>query len=179
MSARKHAVIKTAEFNPDVRKYWLLSGTLVLTLTFIGIPLIPFWYLFGMWITGRSLARMECILTEKTLIVRKGVFNRIEKTVPLDKITDLGMIEGPVMRFWNIQSVSVETAGQSGPGSLIKLQGIVDAEGFRDDVLAQRDVLLDEKKSTPQLTETASSSDQTVELLTEIRDLLRSQRANN
>ena len=179
MNARKHAVIKTAEFNPDVRKYWLLSGTLVLGLTLFGIPLIPFWYLFGMWITGRSLARMECILTEKTLIVRKGVFNRIEKTVPLDKITDLGMIEGPVMRFWNIQSVSVETAGQSGPGSLIKLQGIVDAEGFRDDVLAQRDVLLDEKKNAPQLSEKSGSSDETVELLKEIRDLLRSQGAHD
>lgn len=178
MNARPLVIIKKAEFNSDVRKYWLLSGTIALTVTIIGIPLIPLWYLFGLWITGRSLARMECILTEKTLVVRKGVFNRIEKTVPLDKITDLGMTEGPVMRFWNIQSVSVETAGQSGPGSLIKLQGIIDAEGFRDDVLAQRDALREEKQqAAAPINQSRASSDETVELLREIRDLLKSERS--
>jgi len=175
-------IVERAAFNPDVRKYWLLSGTLILFITVAGIPLIPIWYLIGMWATGRYLDRMECILTEKTLIVRKGLFIREEKTVPLDKITDLGMVQGPVMRFFNIHAVTVETAGQSGPGSLIKLHGIVDPDGFRDLVLEQRDRLHssvkqgreDSERSETALAANKDSGDaaESVLLLREIRDLL-------
>lgn len=76
----------------------MLSGAWILFITVAGIPLIFIWYLLGMWATGRYLDHLECILTERTLIVRKGIWNRVEKTVPLDKITDLGMIQGPVSR---------------------------------------------------------------------------------
>ena len=58
--------------------------------------------MMGMWLTGRYLERMECILTKRTLIVRMGFFVRVEKTIPLDKITDLGMVEGPLMRVFDI-----------------------------------------------------------------------------
>ena len=94
-----------------------------------------------MYFTGRYLARLECLLTEQSLIVRKGIFVRVEKTVPLDKITDLGMVQGPIMRYLNIEKVTVETAGQSSQGALIGLYGIKDAAEFRDAVLAQRDSL--------------------------------------
>ena len=146
MTTREIKIVKKASFNPDVRKYWLLNGIVICTVTLVGIPFIPIWYVIGLWITGRYLARLECILTEKTLIVRKGIWVRTEKTVPLDKITDLGMIQGPIMRVWNIQAVSVETAGQSGQGALIRLYGIENAEDFRDTVLAQRDVMMEKRR---------------------------------
>jgi len=166
-------IVKKAEFNPDVRKYWLLSGTLILFVTIAGIPLILIWYLFGMWITGRYLARLECVLTEKTLVVRKGILNRVEKTVPLDKITDLGMIQGPVMRIWGLHAISVETAGQSGPGALIKLYGIQGAEEFRDEVLQQRDVMLASSGKTGAVQNVDGSPEESVALLREIRDSLK------
>ena len=176
MSIREIKIVKRATFNPDVKKYWLLNGVVICAITLVGIPLIPIWYLVGMWVTGRYLARMECILTEKTLIVRKGIWIRVEKTVPLDKITDLGMIEGPLMRIWDIQAVSVETAGQSGPGALIRLHGIENAEQFRDAVLAQKDILIEQKAPAESLETGVTLNDKTVELLTEIRDLLKSNR---
>ena len=38
-------VIERASFDPKVCTYWLLSGTLVLTVTIIGIPFAVLWFL--------------------------------------------------------------------------------------------------------------------------------------
>ncbi|MDE2996043.1 MAG: PH domain-containing protein [Bacteroidota bacterium] len=123
-SERTPVVLEKAEFNPDVRKYWLIGGSLTLIVTLVGIPFLIFWWILGMWITKRYLDRMECTLTRRTLIVRKGFLVRVEKTIPLDKITDLGMIQGPLMRYFGIHALSIETAGSTAQGALVKLYGI-------------------------------------------------------
>ena len=132
-------ILREATFNPKVRTYWLLSGALILMTTIVGIPLLVFWFPLGYALTGRYLERLRCVLTEKNLHVARGVLVRQEKTVPLDKITDLAMSHGPIMRHLGLRGLSVETAGQSGPGSLIKLVGIEGTEEFRAAVLAQRE----------------------------------------
>lgn len=186
VSSRKTPVVlEQASFNPDVRKYWLTGGTITLMVTLIGIPFLPLWWILGMWITGRYLERMECTLTRRTLIVRKGFLVRVEKTIPLDKITDLGMIQGPLMRYFGINALSIETAGSTQPGALVKLHGIRDVEAFRDTVLEQRDNMLEHTDASgasgPAGSSTAShpaSSDEVVGLLREIRDELRKQRSD-
>ncbi len=162
-------LIRRAEFNPDVRKYWLLSGIWILFATIAGIPLIIFWWIFGLYFTQRYLDRMQCLLTEQSLIVRKGVLVRVEKTVPLDKISDLGMVQGPLMRYLNIEKVTVETAGQSSEGALISLTGIRDAVQFRDAVLKQRDRLRLESGGTA-VSQTKDNG--SYEVLLAIRDSL-------
>lgn len=132
-------VLAEAEFNRKVRSYWLLNGTLILTVTVVGIPLLPIWWIVGTALTERYLKRMSCRLTERSLKLSKGLLVRQEKTVPLDKITDLALIEGPIMRMLDLQALKVETAGTSTPGSFITMVGIVKARAFRDRVLAQRD----------------------------------------
>lgn len=173
---RKPVVLRRAAFNPDVRKYWLLGGTVTLCVTLVGIPLLPLWWVLGMRLTHRYLERMECALTKRTLIVRKGFFVRVEKTIPLDKITDLGMVEGPLMRLFDIQALSIETAGSTAQGALVTLYGIENAETFRDLVLNQRDRML-EKEAEPSVEATdrsaSDSSSEVVTLLREIRDELR------
>ena len=179
-SSNVPVILEQASFNPDVRKFWLMGGSVTLFVTLIGIPFLPLWWMFGMWITGRFLERMECTLTRRTLIVRKGWMVRVEKTIPLDKITDLGMIQGPLMRFFGIHALSIETAGSTQPGALVKLHGIRDVEAFRDTVLAQRDRVLEHTgepsapSTTPSRSETESS--EVVSLLREIRDELRAGR---
>lgn len=133
--------LKKAEFDTKVCTYWLLSGALVLTLIIVGIPLLLLWFPIGLVFTKRYLDRMECLLTDKTLIVKKGIFVRIEKTIPLEKITDIGMIQGPIMRYFDLHTLTVETAGQSGEGALVSLTGIKDAKLFREVVLNQREVI--------------------------------------
>jgi putative membrane protein len=171
----EETIILTAEFNPKTKVYWLISGTLILSITFFGILFLPIWIPLGLIFTGRYLARMECILTDKTLKVGKGLLTRVEKTIPLEKITDLGMVQGPIMRALDLRKLTVETAGQSsGPGSLVALTGIVDAEGFREAVLRQRDILAASGPGAS-LSQPAADPSQPsqVELLTEIRDSLR------
>lgn len=163
--------IKTAEFNPKVRTYWLLSGALVLTFTVVGIPLLLLWFTLGRMLTQRYLDRMSCVLTDKALKVGKGIWVRTEKTIPLDKITDMGMVQGPIMRHLDLHTLTVETAGQSGEGALVSLTGIVDARLFREAVLAQRETLSSGSASMTSDAVTPTPSDSN-EVLLEIRDAL-------
>lgn len=164
-----------AEFDPRVRTYWLLSGAGILTVTILGIVLLPIWFAIGLWVTGHYLRRMSCTLGEKTLHVRKGVLRRVEKTVPLDKITDIGIVQGPIMRYLGLEALSVETAGQSTPGALIKLIGIVETRQFRAAVLRQRDVVVAglSEGSRPSDASPALGGSSSEELLVDIRDTLR------
>ncbi|MEM9558907.1 MAG: PH domain-containing protein [Planctomycetota bacterium] len=138
-----HPVLIEAEFDPKVRDYWLWSGTLPFVMLIITIPLAIVYYIIGRLFINQYLARLGCTLTDRTLEIRKGIFNRVESTIPLEKITDLQMFQGPLMRYMGLHGFRVETAGQSvGPGaSLVNMVGIVDTPGFRKAVLAQRDRL--------------------------------------
>jgi putative membrane protein len=142
---RKDTVIRSASFDPKVKTYWLLSGALVFVLTLVGIPLLLLWFPLGLYFTGRYLDRMECVLTSKTLKVKKGLLVRVEKTIPLEKITDMALVQGPIMRWMGIDKLTVETAGQSGAGALVSLTGIVQAADFRETVLDQRDLLAEKE----------------------------------
>ena len=165
-------IVRTAEFNPKVCTYWLLGGAAFLAITMVGIPLIPFWFLLGGKFTSRYLSRMECILTDKVLKVNKGWFVRTEKTIPLEKITDMGMTQGPLMRHFGVERLAVETAGQSGPGSLVSLTGIVDAKDFREAVLAQRDLLAAGQTATAARTTSLPDEDPAA-ILKDIRSSLK------
>lgn len=170
-------IIKEAEFNDSVTTYWLVSGALVCIFTVFGILALPLWIIIGKWATRKYLASHRCTLTDKSLKVSKGILTKTEKTVPLDRITDLGIVQGPLMRYFDIEALSVETAGGSGMASLVQLQGIKDGRAFRDLVLAQRDkvALAGNSNSENVLTggSALASNDQTIELLSEIRDTMK------
>ncbi len=164
-------VLAEATFNRKVRSYWLLNGSILCVVTVVGIPFLPLWLLFGHYFTERYLQHMSCTLTDRSLKVSRGILVRQEKTVPLDKITDLGLVEGPLMRYMDLQALSVETAGGSGAGALIQLVGIDGAREFRDTVLRQRDaVVAGSQRSGPEAL--ASGSPDDAQVLVEIRDAL-------
>ena len=166
-------IIWDAEFNKSVTTYWLLSGTIVCIASIIGIVFLPFWIIIGGWITRRYLASHQCTLTDRTLKVSKGIWVQTEKTVPLDRITDLGIVQGPIMRYLDIEALSVETAGQSSASALVHLAGIKEGRKFRDRVLQQRDLVVGSHENKSNETAAASvSGDQHLQLLTEIRDTL-------
>lgn len=166
-------VLLEARFNPKVKGYWLLNGSLVLVFTIVGVVLLPFWWILGQWATARYLDRMTCTLTERSLKVSRGILVRREMTVPLDKITDVGLVEGPIMRILDLQAVRVETAGQSTAGAAVQLVGIENGRAFRDQVLRQRDLVADRAgaAATPSLPagDTGAGNET---LLREIRDAL-------
>ena len=143
-------IIISATFNPAVKTYWLISLLLVSTITVVGIPVliisIPLFFL----ISSKILAAMSAIVTERKLVVKRGVFNKEEKSIPLEKITDVAMVQGPLMRVFNLYRLSFETAGQSAQGALVSLIGINDAYTFRETILAQKDKLLTGNNAMPE-----------------------------
>ncbi|SUI81649.1 PH domain-containing protein [Shewanella morhuae] len=137
----QESIIYRAEFEANLGWYWLLSGAAYFTLSIVGIPLLLLWFPIGLWGTRRYIGNMSAQLTSNKLIVRRGILTRTENTVPLDKITDMALIQDPIMRLFGLHKLTVETAGQSGTGALISLVGIVDAPQFRTRVLEQKERL--------------------------------------
>ena len=166
-------ILKTAVFDKmGIIKYrW--TGLFFISLLIVTIPITLPIAVIQYLVLSRVIDSWECVLTSRALHVKKGVFVKIEKTVPLEKITDLQMVQGPIMRMYGLHRISVETAGQSGPGSLISLVGIQDTEQFRMEVLEQRDAMSKSSSSgdTPQEHD-ASRHGGNEPVLAEIRDSL-------
>lgn len=135
------AVLAEAQFDRKVRHYWLVGVVIFSVLTMFGIPLLLLTLPLAWYLSGRYLDRMSARMDERFLKVEKGILTRVEKNVPLEQITDMGIVEGPLMRAFGLKQLTVETAGQSSAGPLVTLLGVIDTEAFRDRVLAQRDVL--------------------------------------
>ncbi|MBJ2130843.1 PH domain-containing protein [Alteromonas sp. IB21] len=142
-------VIFEATFNPAVKTYWLSSLLLVSSITIVGIPFMIISIPLFLLISGKILAAMSAVVTERKLVVKRGVFNKEEKSIPLEKITDVAMVQGPLMRVFNLYRLSFETAGQSAQGALVSLIGINDADAFRETILSQKDKLLTNNSALP------------------------------
>jgi membrane protein YdbS with pleckstrin-like domain len=64
---------------------------------------------------------------------RRGVWFRTTGIVPYNRITNLDLRQGPVMRRLNISSIAVQTAGYSGQGTPeIRIEAIEHAEELRE-----------------------------------------------
>ena len=164
--------IERADFSPKIKTYVKLYVGFLLFVTIIGIPFLLIWLLgFGQYASRRYYENLKCVLTERHLIFSKGAFYKVEKTIPLENIQDLTFLENPILNLLELRMLKIETAGGGGSTtSDMKLIGIVDAEGFKEKVLEQREVLRmkAERGNTGEL-----GSDETLEVLREIRDLLK------
>ena len=161
--------IVEAEFDSRISSYLRLSGALWMCVTVVGIPLIPFWLLISLWYCPEYLRRVSARLTTQAVELQKGVFFRSEATIPLDRITDVRLHDGPVMRMFGLRGIKIETAGQSGDtGSEGNLIGVIDAVEIRDSVLLQRQAV----QSADQEAAPSSDGDGNTALLSEIRDIL-------
>ncbi|MEM9826497.1 MAG: PH domain-containing protein [Planctomycetota bacterium] len=162
--------LRIAEFDPKVCQYWLVSAYLVCIFTVVGIVAIPFVLIFGGMLTRKYLASHSLELGRRELRLRKGLLTKVEKTIPLEKITDVGFIQGPLMRLMNLEGITVETAGQTSMGPLMNLQGVINAREFRDEVLAQRDRVSDDDR--PQaIAGTPTPVPQETEMVSVLRDM--------
>lgn len=166
--ANKAKILATAEFNPDMKRYLLINGILVLVATIVGIVLIPIWAILAPIFIQKYFDRLHCELTTRSLRFEKGFIFHVERTIPLDKIQDLTFKEGPLLKAFGLNVLKIETAGNTGQGmSDLTLIGIIDAANFRNMVLNQRDNVTENRA--------AATTDQpdTLEVLKEIRDSLK------
>jgi uncharacterized membrane protein YdbT with pleckstrin-like domain len=169
---REETILRTVAFDPALKLYWLIQGAWIMLVTVVCVPLLPFWLLgLGQLSSAKAYKRLECQLTTRSLHLRKGWIFRVERTIPLDKIQDLAMHEGPILRAMGLSVIKVETAGQSGQsGSDAVLVGVIDAPAFRDAVLEQRDRVTETSRDGA--VAAPVSKDSELAVLEEIRDSL-------
>jgi putative membrane protein len=140
----KERILREATFSPRAVPYHVVPAVVLLVATIAGIPVAlvigPLLYVYR----KLQYQRLRVILTSRDLKVNRGVLNREEKTIPLEKITDLAVFQGPIMRLFGVKGIRVETAGQSSMGgALVTVVGIENTDDFRDLVLNQRDRITD------------------------------------
>ena len=140
---REENILASAEFDSRLPTYFLLQALFTLLVLFFTIPLIPVWAIIGMSVHKKQYESLGCDLTERSLNIRRGFMFKVQKNIPLDKITDLAVNEGPVLRYFGLCSLKIETAGGGQGDSMgqAALPGVVAALEFRDKVLDQRDLV--------------------------------------
>lgn len=164
----KVQVLRTASFNPKIKKYLLIYGSLILAVTIFGILLIPLFLIGAPYFIRKYFDRLSAELTTRALRFEKGVIFHVERTIPLDKIQDLTFKEGPLLKYFGLSILQVETAGNTGAGqSDLTLIGIENASDFRNAVLEQRDSVTENQYTSPEEVDKI-----TITLLTDIRDSL-------
>ena len=140
-----------AAFNPLIRPYLVATIGLTMICTIIGIPVAIVWFLgLGQWWARHYFDKLECELTDKSIRFRKGILVQVEKTIPLENIQDVTFIEGPILKHFNLSTLKFETAGQSHHGAAnMDLTGVIDAQEFRNRILAARDALKYHGRASP------------------------------
>ena len=143
MEAPAPTVLHTARFNPLYRPYLVITIGFTMIVSIIGIPLAPFWFCgVGQWWARHYYDLLQCQLSDRALRFRKGILVQVEKTIPLENIQDVTFVEGPVLRRFNLSTIKFETAGHSaGQAHDMQLTGIIDAQDFRNRILAARDAM--------------------------------------
>jgi putative membrane protein len=163
-------VLRKATFNPKIKTYLLIYGAVICICTIVGIVLLPFYLLIAYSFIKKYFSKLNAELTTRSLRFEKGVLFHVERTIPLDKIQDLTFKEGPLLRYFGLSVLRIETAGSSGQGQAdLTLIGIENAADFRAEVLKQRDEVTENRYSQPSPVE----NDDIVKLLSEIRDSLK------
>ena len=157
----------------DIITYQIASTSIVMAITIVAIPLLLIAIPLIKLIYPKIVDTWQCTLTNRAVHVKKGLFVKVKKTIPLEKITDVASVQGPIMRRFGLYALSFETAGQSGAGTsgaLVKLLGIDESEAFRELVLDTRDASSQSQgtKSMPSMAKAASEE----QVLSEIRDSL-------
>lgn len=167
-----------AEIDPKSNKYLFWTVMWVTAVTVVGIPFMPIIaIIYWVWYAPRYRQFHTLELTETGITSKRGVVFRSQTNVPLDRITDVSVHQGPLMRTFDVYKVTVESAGQTQQQGAANVIGVIDPYDFRDAVLHNVELIkqnaASESARTECMTTTAGTPDSQTELLTEIRDILK------
>ena len=159
--------IMAVEFDKKIIIYWWMMANLGLLVTVVGIIAMVVWIPFGWIVHKKQFEHMSGALTDRSINMRMGWLFKKQQNIPLDKLTDVSIHEGPILNAFGVVRMQFETAG----AAPFILTGVKNSDQFRDLVLQQRDSLV----SAPQQ---SASSDDSNDVLVEIRDILQQINAN-
>ena len=110
----------------------LLSPADALIIAVLLFCILAVFVLFVFW-TKLYYQSMWYELHDDEMRWRRGVWFRTTGIVPYNRITNLDLKQGPVMRWLNISTLSIQTAGYSGQAvPEIRIEAIEHAEELRE-----------------------------------------------
>jgi len=109
------------------------------------------------------------MLSKTEIFWRRGVWFRQTGIVPYNRITNIDIIQGPLMRIFGVSSLRIQTAGYSAQATAeILLHGIEKPEELRD-------VILGFVRGSPPIAaetyEVRGERDPALQMLTELREI--------
>ena len=114
----------------------IASGLDFLVTLIIVVGLLAILVVYIVWVR-MYYESMWYELREDEMSWRRGVWFHRTGIVPYDRITNLDIIQGPIMRVLGIFTLAVQTAGYSGQAvPEIRIEGIVHAEDLREQIRA-------------------------------------------
>ncbi len=167
----------SAEIDDKVKQYLFWTAMWVSVVTVVGILVLPIVaVVYWVWYAPRYRRFHTLELSETGVQSKRGVVFRSQTNVPLDRITDVAVHQGPLMRTFGVFKVTVESAGQTQLQGAASIIGVADPYRFRDAVLQNVELVKQRAgDSITQVTERPSSdadSEAQTRLLSEIRDIL-------
>jgi uncharacterized membrane protein YdbT with pleckstrin-like domain len=170
----EEVILQEASFNPKVKTYIFFVVLFYLITSIIGWIIIPFWIFgLGQWLSAKFFNTLSCHLTNKNLKFSKGLILHIEKTIPVENIQDLSFVGGPILRYFGLTLIKIETAGGGGGHhnqNMMSMLGIIDSENFKTQILLQREKVILQKNAF--VSTSHSSSIDNTQLLIDIKNEL-------
>lgn len=169
--------ILSAEIDDRVKQYLFWTAMWISAVTVVGIPFMPIIaIIYWAWYAPRYREFHTLELSETGVQSKRGVVFRSQTNVPLDRITDVAVHQGPLMRYFGVYKVTVESAGQTQLQGAANIIGVADPYDFRDAVLHNVELVKqgapDRTSQVTDGTAAAADSGTQTQLLAEIRDLL-------
>ncbi len=132
-----------------VRRYWMTGVAVVFSLLTVctaistwGLSLLalpPILALHWLWLE-LVFRRLHYEVDEDSVNIRQGVVMHIEKVIPLEKITDIKLVQGPLMRLFGVYIVMIQTAGSRGqlPEGIMTFESHAKAVDVRERIMTAR-----------------------------------------
>lgn len=126
-------------------KYFFWQTTLILTFGFIfifglGLLLGLIYALFiGPWLCRQQAEALKYGVEGGYIRISCGVYFQKEKAIPLERVTDFALVQGPLMRYFGIWGLNIQTAGQGAVVAEGMLLAIDEPHATRDRLLKIRD----------------------------------------
>ena len=112
---------------------WMFVDSIFTILIFIGLAVLGVCVVFACIWAPLYYKSVVYHLNDTEMTWKRGVFFRKTGIVPYNRITNVDIVQGPVMRLFGISHLKIETAGggASKSSAEIQLEGISDPEPLR------------------------------------------------
>lgn len=132
----------------QVARYFYYSYTLMIIVVgiwIVGIGLILailYALTLGLWLSKKQAQALKYWLDGSTLRADSGVFFLKRKAIPLDRITDVVLAQGPLMKWCGLWELRIQTAGTGQAMPEVSLYGLTQPEQVRDLLIKERDKII-------------------------------------